>query len=69
MPCRFLLAHKLTMRLWRCANGKLALLRPDGKSQVTVEYDENLSRCGWTLLLSRHNMPRPSAMMSLCWIF
>jgi S-adenosylmethionine synthetase len=42
MPAAVSLAHKLTRRLSEVRkSGKLAYLRPDGKSQVTVEYDEN----------------------------
>ncbi|MGI6273176.1 MAG: methionine adenosyltransferase [Anaerohalosphaeraceae bacterium] len=42
MPMPISLAHKLTDRLTRMReSGKIDWLRPDGKSQVTVEYGEN----------------------------
>ncbi len=42
MPYPISLAHKLTRQLTKVRkDGVLSYLRPDGKSQVTVEYDEN----------------------------
>ena len=42
MPLPISLAHKLTRELTRLRkDGVLKYLRPDGKTQVTIEYDEN----------------------------
>ena len=42
MPYAISLAHKLVRQLTKVRkDGTLPYLRPDGKSQVTVEYDEN----------------------------
>ncbi|MDH5805174.1 MAG: methionine adenosyltransferase [Gemmatimonadota bacterium] len=40
MPAPIMLAHRITHRLADARkSGQLALLRPDGKSQVSIEYD------------------------------
>ena len=47
MPAPISMAHALASKLAQTRkNGELAFLRPDGKCQVTVEYDENKNVIG-----------------------
>ena len=57
MPMSIMLAHKLVRRLSKVRKDKiLTYLRPDGKSQVTVEYDGNTPRRVDTVVLAaQHN--------------
>lgn len=62
MPLPISLAHKLAKRLAEVRkNGMFDYLRPDGKSQVTVEYDEqNLPVRVDTVVLSTQHSPEVS---------
>ncbi len=58
MPMAITLAHKLAKRLTDVRkNGTLAYLRPDGKTQVTVEYDDlgNIARIDTILISTQHS--------------
>ncbi len=58
MPAAISLAHKLCRQLTAVRkSGKLPYLRPDGKSQVTVEYDENgkPARIDAVVICSQHS--------------
>lgn len=58
MPMPISLAHKLAMRLSVVRkNGTLNYLRPDGKSQVTVEYDGDRPVRVDTVLISTQHGP------------
>ena len=58
MPYPIALAHKLALQLTKVRkDGTLSYLRPDGKTQVTVEYDENDKPCRLdaVVLSTQHN--------------
>ena len=56
MPLPIYLAHRLSERLSRVRkSGELAYLRPDGKTQVTIEYDgERAARLDTVVLSTQH---------------
>lgn len=56
MPLPIALAHRLSRRLSEVRkNGKLAYLRPDGKTQVTIEYDgDNAVRVDTIVVSTQH---------------
>jgi S-adenosylmethionine synthetase len=61
MPMPIYLAHKLTRRLSEVRkDGTLPWLRPDGKSQVTVEYTYGRPRRVDTVLISTQHAPEVS---------
>ena len=58
MPVPIAIAHALTRRLARVRkDGTLPWLRPDGKAQVTVEYEGGTPLCVRTVVLSAQHDP------------
>ena len=57
MPMAITLAHKLSKKLTEVRkNGTLPYLRPDGKTQVTIEYDDDkIIRIDTILISSQHS--------------
>lgn len=61
MPLPILLAHKLIRRLSEARKSKeLAWVRPDGKSQVTVEYEDGKPKKIETIVISTQHAPEIS---------
>lgn len=68
MPLPVVLAHRLTSALTAARKtGMIRGLRPDGKAQVTVEYDEDEKplRLDTVVLSTQHTPEKP--MDELCW--
>ena len=61
MPLAISLAHKLTRRLSEVRkDGTLAYLRPDGKAQVTIEYDDDRAERIEAVVVSTQHAPEVS---------
>ena len=57
MPAPITYAHRLTKRLTQVRkSGELPFIRPDGKAQVTIEYDESgkICRCDTVVVSTQH---------------
>ena len=56
MPMPIIMAHRLVQRLAEVRrSGTLDYLKPDGKSQVTIEYEDHTPRRLHTVLVSAHH--------------
>ena len=54
MPAPIMLAHRLSRRLAGCARMAPALARPDGKAQVTLEYEDGAPVHVHTVVSAQH---------------
>ena len=64
MPLPISLAHKLAIRLSKVRkDGKMAYLRPDGKTQVTVEYEDDKPIRVDAIVVSSQHSPDVSLSM------
>jgi len=62
MPLPITLAHKLTMKLAEVRKkGILPYLRPDGKSQVTIEYEDGVAQRAETVIIAAHHSEKVSS--------
>jgi len=58
MPMPIMFAHKLSQRLAKVRkNGSLDFLRPDGKSQVTIEYENGNPKRVDTIVIAAQHKP------------
>ncbi len=58
MPLPIWLAHRMSERLSQVRkDGTLGYLRPDGKTQVTVQYEDGLPKAVKTVLISTQHQP------------
>ncbi len=61
MPLPISLAHRLTQRLSQVRkSGEVHFLRPDGKSQVTIEYEDNTPKRIEAVVISTQHSPEVS---------